>query len=88
LCQPELPVNVVKPTTLILSEIEVSQDIVLSVLLSLDLNKATGPDGIGNIILKNCDTSLCLPISIIAALSLRTGTFPSIWKTADIVQIF
>jgi len=31
-------------------EIEVSQDIVLSVLLSLDVNKATGLDGIGNII--------------------------------------
>jgi len=46
-------------------EIDVSQDIDLSVLLIIDVNKASGPDGIGNISLKNCATSLCLPISYI-----------------------
>ena len=68
--------------------INVNPPAVFSILNSLEVSKATGPDGFGNNLLKHCAVSLCVPISIIAKLSFETGTFPKIWKTANVVPIF
>ena len=55
---------------------------------SLDASKATGPDGIGNSVLKSCASALCVPISIVSQISLNLGSFPKIWKKANVVPIF
>ena len=61
---------------------------VYSVLNSLDETKATGPDGIGNKILRACSYSLCEPLTYIFKRSLNVGEFPTLWKSSNIVPIF
>ena len=89
--QPRLP-DVATESDLLtdcrIDGINVSIPAVYSILTSLEVTKATGPDGFGNTLLKNCAASLCVPISIIAKLSFDTGEFPKIWKTANVVPIF
>ena len=38
--------------------------------------------------LKNCATSLCVPISIIANKSIVSGVFPTKWKSANVVPVY
>ena len=71
-----------------IEEIFINPVQVFAVLKSLDANKATGPDGIGNTILKSCASALCLPISILSQISLNSGSFPKIWKKANVVPIY
>ena len=71
-----------------LTEITVDPLIVFSILSSLNVNKATGPDGLCNTLLKHCASSLYHPISILAQMSLNTGTFPKVWKSANVVPLY
>ncbi len=71
-----------------LCSLDVLYDKVKDVLKSLDVSKATGPDGIGNLILKTCAESLCTPLVFIFQKSVDSGCFPMIWKSANIVPIF
>ena len=57
-------------------------------LKTLDTSKATGPDNISNALLKHCSISLAKPLSIIFNLSLKTGIFPHMWKSANVTPIF
>ena len=86
--EPGLPHEVTMLTDAHLDHIEVSSSSVLLILKSLDVSKATGPDGIGNNILKMCASALCEPIKLIAQLSLNSGFFPSAWKMANITPVF
>ncbi|CAD6227337.1 GSCOCG00006104001-RA-CDS, partial [Cotesia congregata] len=56
-------------------------------LLSLNIKKGAGPDGLPNIFLKNCAVSLCEPFSHIFRTSLQQGSFPMDWKTSYICPI-
>ena len=47
-------------------------------------NTSPGPDGIPEIILKNCSEVLASPLSCLFNLSISLGVFPSIWKNAFI----
>ena len=50
-------------------------------------DKAAGPDGIKGHILKNCASSLALPLSILFNKSYHTGQLPKDWKAANVVPI-
>lgn len=50
--------------------------------------KGSGPDNIPPKLLRRCAGSLCFPLSVIFNLSLRTGIFPTRWKTSYITPIF
>jgi len=58
----------------------INEDIVKKYLDKLTNNTSPGPDGIPEIILKNCSKTLANPLGIIFNLSINSGTFPSIWK--------
>ena len=71
-----------------LNSILVTNENILEILKSLNVNKACGIDGISNNILKTCAESLVEPISILSSTSLESGCFPSEWKKAKVVPVF
>ena len=71
-----------------LNSILVTNENILKILKSLNVNKACGIDGIGNNILKTCAESLVEPISILANTSIESECFPSEWKKANVVPVF
>ena len=77
--EPVLPV-ITNFVTSKLSDVSVCDLMVYNILSTLDADKASGPDGIGNMILKHCAESLCVPIAIVAEKSFSCGSFPSRWN--------
>ena len=71
----------------LLDSISISQHQVYELLSKLDTSKATGPDNIGNMLLKNCAPSISKVLTKIFNLSLALGEFPNSWKIAHIVPI-
>ena len=71
-----------------LSHVYFTTEELQSSLLQLDVNKAKGPDRIGNALLKNLHNSLpkllCLLFNLIAC----KAHFPTKWKVAEIVPIY
>ena len=65
-----------------INDIDIYED-----LLALDTTKATGPDLIGNRILKMCAAPLARPLQIIFQCSLETAEFPSIWKNSHVIPV-
>ena len=65
------------------SEVEVQR-----LLSLLNVHKSTGPDAIGNWVLKHCSTSLCKPLTAVFNKSLCDGIFPSVWKQANVCPVF
>ncbi len=63
-----------------------SNDVFL-ILKSINSRKAAGPDGIHGTILKNCASSLALPISMLFNVSFVTGCIPADWKAALVVPV-
>ena len=69
-------------------KVEVKQKEVLNIMKNLDRNKAPGPDGISNWILRECCNQLADKIHCLIRLSLLQGKIPKDWKRANIVPIF
>ena len=69
------------------NEINLSVARVKSVLDSLEINKAQGPDAINGAVLKNCSKSLSYPLHKLFNLAYNTGYLPSEWKLANVVPI-
>ncbi len=61
---------------------------VLKLLKGLDVSKATGPDGIGNRLLKECADSLAIPLTDIYNKSMNDMIFPSEWKLSHISPVY
>ena len=57
------------------------------ILKSLNANKATGPDGISNFLLKNIADVLAKLLCHLFNYSLEAGVFPSDWKTSNVVPV-
>ena len=64
-----------------------SEDEVLNLLLSLDITKANGPDGISANMLKNTAHSTVKGVTIIFNLSLKNGELPTEWKVSAVNPI-
>ena len=60
----------------------------LKFLSALNGWKAPGIDGVCHHLLENCASALAGPLCHIFNLSLKTGVFPQIWKTASVQPIF
>jgi len=61
---------------------------VRSVLRSLDVNKAVGPDDISPYILKFCCNELCHPICLLFRHVSRSWEFPPSWKVSCITPVY
>ncbi|CAB4033140.1 Hypothetical predicted protein, partial [Paramuricea clavata] len=79
--------NPSSPTDSNLSELILSPDYVLAALLSLDTNKATGPDEIPPRTLKECAHQIAPSLCLLFNKSLRHGSLPEEWKLANIIPI-
>ena len=71
-----------------LNELEIPVEIVLTFLKQLDMNKATGSDGIPVRLLKETADQIAPSLTMLFKKSLRLGIFPGDWKLANIVPIF
>ena len=57
------------------------------ILKDIKPGKAAGPDGIHGALLKNCASSLAVPLSILFNRSYATGCIPAEWKLASVVPV-
>ena len=60
----------------------VSPEEVLHLIKGLAVNKASGPDGVSMYMLKAVAESIAPTLAILFSLSLSSGKFPSLWKSA------
>ena len=71
-----------------IDSIEIRQDNILSLIRSLNPNKATGSDDISGQMLLICDDTVVLPLLIIFRSILETSIYPDQWKIANVVPIY
>jgi hypothetical protein len=57
------------------------------ILNNLDPSKATGPDGIGNRLLKEAAIAISEPLSKLFQISLNQGIYPTLWKQASVTAL-
>ena len=76
-------------TNLKLHNISVTPKMVKKFVMNLDLSKASGPDCIPVVVLKNCEPELSY--SVLAKLirkCLKESCFPDCWKVSSAVPVF
>lgn len=72
----------------LLTDVPISPECVYRKLNKLDVNKASGPDGIPNLLLKNCAVELTLVLTYLFRLSISTSKLPKIWKSAYVTPVY
>ena len=70
-----------------LGSIRINREEVLDILKSLDVTKATGPDGVSAILLREGAPSICDSLTRLFNLSLQQEVFPSSWKQAHVTPL-
>ena len=75
-------------TNLKLHNISVTPKIVRKVVMSLDLSKASGPDCIPVVVLKNCEPELSYMLAKLFNKYHRESCFPDCWKVSSVVPVF
>ena len=60
---------------------------IVSIIRSLNSNKAHGWDGISIRMIKICDETIALPLKIILDTALKSGSYPDKWKRANVVPV-
>ena len=70
-----------------LTDVTVTTDAVEEILLSLNVNKAAGPDGVENRVLRECAEERAPKLQQIFRKSIDDGEVPEQWKKAHIVPI-
>ena len=61
---------------------------VKKVLINLDLSKASGPDCIPVVVLKNSEPELCYVLAKLFNKYLKKSCFPNCWKVSSVVPVF
>ena len=75
-------------TNLKLHNISVTSKMVKKVIMNLDLSKASGPDCIPVVVLKNCEPELSYILAELFNKCLKESCFPDCWKVSSVVPIF
>ena len=75
-------------TNLKLHYISVTPKMVRKVIMNLDLSKASGPDCIPVIVLKNCESELSYILAELFNKCLNKSCFPYCWKVSSVVPVF
>ena len=71
-----------------LTELSLTNDEVRAVLLSLDVSKATGPDGIPARLLRETADVIAPSLCCLFNKSLSSGFIPTEWKLANVVPVY
>ena len=61
---------------------------VKKVITNLDSSKASGPDCIPVVVLKNCETELSYILAELFNMCLKESYFPDCWKVSSVVPVF
>ena len=75
-------------TNLKLLNISVTPKMVRKVVMNLDLSKASGPDRIPVLVLKNCEPELSYILAELFNKCLKESCFPDCWKVSSVVPVF
>ena len=75
-------------TNLKLHNISVTPKMVKKVIMNFDLSKASGPDCIPVVVLKNCEHGLSYILAELFNKCLKKSCFPDCWKVSLIVPVF
>ena len=75
-------------TNLKLHNISVTAKMVKKVITNLDLSKASGPDCIPVVVLRNCEPELSYILAELFNKCLKESCFPDSWKVSSVVPIF
>ena len=75
-------------TNLKLHNIYVTPKMVRKVVMNLDLSKASGPDCIPVVVLKNCEPELSYILAELFNKCLKECCFPDCWKVSSMVPVF
>ena len=75
-------------TNLKLHIISVTPKMVKKVIMNLDLPKASGPDCIPVVVLKNCEPELFFILAELLNNCFKESCFPDCWKPASVVPVF
>ena len=70
-----------------LTQIPIVEHDILTLIRNINKNKSSGSDGISARMLSICDNSIVLPLKLIFANILNTGTYPDKWKKANVTPI-
>ena len=68
--------------------VTIQNDDILSLIRSINPNKASGSDAISGHMLRLCDESVVLPLKLIFENILKSSTYPDIWKLANVTPIY
>ena len=79
-----VPLVTTPVTNASLSSISLNDQDNLTIIHSLNINKARGYDDISIRLLKICDSSIVRPLSIIFKNCLQNGSFPNNWKKSNL----
>ena len=71
-----------------LHSISVTPKMVKKVTMNLDLSKASGPDFIPVVVLKNCEAELSYILAELFNKCLQESCFPDCWKVSLVVPVF
>ena len=75
-------------TNLKLHNISVTLKMVKKVIMNLDLSKASGPDCIPAVVLKNCEPELSYILDELFNKCLKESHFPDCWKVSSVLPVF
>ena len=84
---PPLPQIIANPSSDLGDEMLCTENEVFHLLSSLDVSKASGPDGISAKMLKYTATSIIPMVTKLFNLSLSSGKLPSQWKHGRIIPV-
>ena len=68
--------------------ISITPKMVRKVVMNLDLSKASGPDCIPVVVLKNCEPELSYILAELFNKCLKESCFPDCWKVSSVVPVF
>ena len=71
-----------------IDKISVHSSEIISLIRDLNINKASGADGISGQMLRLCDYSVVLPLKIIFENIVSSSVYPGMWKLANVTAIF
>ena len=75
-------------TNLKLHNISVTPKMVRKVVMNLDFSKASGPDCIPVVVLKNCEPELSYILAELFNNCLKEYCFPDCWKVSSVAPVF
>lgn len=68
--------------------VELSEDNIYKALRKLKNKFTTGPDGIPSFLVRDCANIFAKPLCILFNISLKSNTFPDLWKCSKIIPVY